>query len=86
MNKQRPTPKVHPAYQALYGQPQEPETELNTRILNAFRKLSDRNQDKALVFVQALVNNDQATVDRMKREVETKLAYLQRQSAGGGEA
>lgn len=83
MNKQHPTPKVHPAYQALYGRPQEPETDLNTRILNAFRLLSDRNQDKALTFVQALVDDDQATVDRMKRELETELAYLQRENAGG---
>lgn len=79
MNKQHPAPKVHPAYQAMYGQPAD---DLNDRIKKAFSQLSDRNQDRALTFCEALVNDDQATVDRMKREVETELAYLQRRNAG----
>jgi hypothetical protein len=80
MNKHRPTPNIHPAYQALYGQP---DGDLNDRIKKAFSQLSDHNQDRALTFCEALVNDDQATVDRMKREIETELAYLQRRNAGG---
>lgn len=78
--RNHPTPKVPPAYQALYGQPQEDNTQ---EALRLFRQLSGRNKVRMLTYCKALASDDQATADRMKQEIETELAYLQRENAGG---
>ncbi|MGB1258150.1 MAG: hypothetical protein ACPG51_19920 [Thiolinea sp.] len=80
MNKQHPAPKIPAAHMAMYGKPAD---DLNTRITNLFSQLSDSNQDRFLTFVEAMVNGDQATVDRLKQEIETELAYLDHRAAGG---
>ncbi len=86
-----PTPKVHPAYQALYGKPQEPEqpadngwTEKDAiRVKALLSQISVEDKRKLLTFLQALHRGDTATVERMQRESEEEAAYLQRERARG---
>lgn len=81
MNSKHPTPKVHPAYQALYGKPSKENKQ--QEVLELFRKLSDYNQGRALAFAEALVSGDQQTVKRIQKDLEIETAYLQQQEAGG---
>jgi len=81
MNKQRPTPQVPAAYQALYGKPSREDKQ--REVLELFRKLSDHNQERALTFAEALAAGDTETTDRLRKEIDTEHAYLEHYSTGG---